>query len=397
MALLLTAGEYSQQVAITQAAPPCPGFNPGAIATTGQTILIGGTPATINSTQAATGGDGQISYQWYKNGNPIDGATEIIYTPPQEDAATVSVITYTRRAKDNVCNSTFTPATGSWVLTVNCPSFSPGTIATAGQTIFVGGTPATIESITDASSENGYISYQWYKNGNAISGTTVTSYTPPKSDATVAGAITYTRRAKDNVCNTTLTASEGNWVLTVNCLAFDSGAIATTGQIVTVGGTPITINSVQNASSENGTITYQWYKNGNAISGATAANYTPPKTDAAAVGAHTYTRRAKDNVCNTTLAPSQGSWVLTVKACDFSPGAIMSTGETINVGNTPATIYSVADASGGDGVISYQWYRDNAPISSATLTFYMPPRTESDAVGAHVYTRAAKDNTCSTS
>jgi uncharacterized protein (TIGR02145 family) len=489
MALVLTAGDYTKQVAITQAAPPCPAFDAGSIAATGQTIFTGGTPAAIHSTQAATGA-GTITYQWYKNDTPISGATAADYTPPPADAATLGAYTYTRRAKDDICNTTFMPSAGSWVL--NVTACSPGAIATDGQTVTLGGTPAAIHSLQDATGV-GTITYQWYKNGVDISGATATHYTPPPADANSIGAHTYTRRAKDNTCNTTLTPSVGSWVLTVTCPTFSAGTIASDGQTVLFGGTPAAIHSTQAATGA-GTITYQWYKNGGDISGATAADYTPPLADAATLGAYTYTRRAKDDICNTTFTRSAGSWVLTVtacdfnagaidpagqtvfagqtplpinsvqdatggdgqisyqwykneqpitaataasytppaadalvpgaftysrhakdntcstalipaannwvltvKSCDFSPGAIMSAGQTINVGETPAAIYSVADATGGDGEISYQWYRDNEPISGATLTFYQPPRTESDVVGAHVYTRAAKDNTCNTS
>jgi uncharacterized protein (TIGR02145 family) len=113
------------------------------------------------------------------------------------------------------------------VLSVTCPSFNPGAIATAGQSIFIGGTPATIMSTADATSDNGTISYQWYKNGNTINGATAASYTPPKSDAATAGVHTYTRRAKDNMCNTTFTPSAGNWVLTVTAGCHSAGATAT--------------------------------------------------------------------------------------------------------------------------------------------------------------------------
>ncbi|MDR0691687.1 MAG: hypothetical protein LBF69_01470 [Prevotellaceae bacterium] len=392
MTLSLVAGDYIKQIAVTQAAPPCPGFNPGAIAAAGQTITVGGAPATINSTQAATGGDGQITYQWYKNGVAIEGATAAGYTPPQSAATAAGGMTYTRRAKDNVCNTTFTPSTGSWVLNVVCPSFSSGAIATAGQTVTVGGTPVTINSTQNATSENGAISYQWYKNGNAISGATAASYTPPKSDATAVGTHTYTRRAKDNACNTTLTPSAGSWVLTVTC-PFDAGAIATDGQTVLVDGTPVTISSVQNATG-NGTISYQWYKNSNTISGATSANYTPPKSDATATGAMTYTRRAKDNTCNTTLTESAGSWVLNV-ICPFNPGAIAAAGQTVTVGGTPITIHSEQDAT-GVGAISYQWYKNGNAINGATEASYTPPKSAATAAGVHTYTRRAKDNVCNT-
>jgi uncharacterized protein (TIGR02145 family) len=392
LTLHLTAGDYTQEIAVTQAAPPCPGFNPGAIAAAGQTVTVGGAPVTINSAQAATGGDGHITYQWYKNGNAIAGATAASYTPPNSDATATGVYTYTRRAKDNICNTSLTPATGSWVLTVVCPSFNPGAIATAGQTVTVGGTPIMINSVQNATSE-GTVSYQWYKNGNTISGATAASYTPPNSDATAAGVYTYTRRAKDNSCNTTLTPSTGSWVLTVTC-PFDAGAIATEGQTVLVDGTPITINSVQNATG-NGTVSYQWYKNGNTISGATVANYTPPKSDAYAAGVHTYTRHAKDNTCNTTLIPSAGSWVLTVVCPSFNPGAIATDGQNTFVGGTPITINSVQNAT-GEGYVSYQWYKNGSAINGATAASYTPPQSDASAAGVHTYTRRAKDNVCNT-
>jgi hypothetical protein len=389
MTLRLTAGDYTQDITITQAAPPCPDFNAGAIATAGQTVTVGGTPGTIGSAQAATGGDRHITYQWYKNGNVIEDATAASYTPPASVTATAGVNTYTRRAKDNTCNTTLTPSAGSWILTVVCPDFDPGTIAEAEQTINVGGTPETINSVQDASGA-GSVTYQWYKNNIVISGATAAYYTPPPADATVVSANTYTRRAKDNTCNTTLTPSEGSWILTVIC-PFNSGTVAANGQTLNVGGTPETINSVQDAGGA-GSVTYQWYKNNIAITGATDAYYTPPPTDATAVGAHTYTRRAKDNTCNTTLTPSEGSWVLTV-VCPFNAGTIAATGQTIMIGGTPIAISSVQNAS-GIGTISYQWYKNDMAISGATDAYYTPPPTDATAVGAHTYTRRVKDNIC---
>ena len=55
MALRLTAGGYTKDITVTQSAPPCPDFNPGAIAAAGQTVTIGGTPITIHSEQDAIG------------------------------------------------------------------------------------------------------------------------------------------------------------------------------------------------------------------------------------------------------------------------------------------------------------------------------------------------------
>jgi hypothetical protein len=389
-AIVVKAGEFSHEITVTQAPPPCPAFDAGSVAATGQTVFTGETPETIHSVQDATGG-GEISYQWYKNDNPISGATAANYTPPLEDAGDTGAHTYTRRAKDNICNTTFMPSAGSWVL--NVAACSPGAIATAGQTVVLGGTPETIHSVQDATG-SGEVSYQWYKNGVAISGATATNYTPPPADVTTLGACTYTRRAKDNTCNTALTQSAGSWALTVICASFNAGVVEHSGQTVTLGGTPETIHSVQDATGS-GEISYQWYKNGVEISGATAASYTPPQADANMVGVHTYTRRAKDNTCNTALTQSAGSWALTV-ICGFNAGAIDPAGQTIVIGSTPATINSAQNATGGDGVISYQWYKDGVEISGATAANYTPPPADAATLGAYTYTRRAKDNTCNT-
>jgi hypothetical protein len=111
--IVVTAGAFRKAITVTQAPPPCPGFSAGAIASTGQTVVTGDTPATINSLQPASG-VGAVSYQWYKNGIAINNATAESYTPPATDAAEAGTYTYTRRAKDDVCSTTLTQSEGSW-------------------------------------------------------------------------------------------------------------------------------------------------------------------------------------------------------------------------------------------------------------------------------------------
>jgi hypothetical protein len=108
----------------------CPGevsylaFSAGAIADTGEIVPVGGTPAVIGNVAAASGGDGRVAYQWYKNGRPISAATAATYAPPPTDATTISTISYTRSAKDSTCHSAFVPSTGNWTLTV-IPTIRP--------------------------------------------------------------------------------------------------------------------------------------------------------------------------------------------------------------------------------------------------------------------------------
>ncbi|MDR0694507.1 MAG: hypothetical protein LBF81_04305, partial [Prevotellaceae bacterium] len=85
----------------------------------------------------------------------------------------------------------------------------------------------------------------------------------------------------------------------------------------------------------------------------------------------------------------------------FSAGALGngswgSMGEFLNVGGTPLTIVSTTAAGGGSGKITYQWYKNNAKISGATATTYLPPKADATAAGTFNYTRKAYDGVCHT-
>jgi uncharacterized protein (TIGR02145 family) len=117
----------------------CPGFvvNPpivtGSILTTGDTVCVGGAPSAITGI-AASGGDGRLSYSWYKNGDLIADATGADYTPP--DTLMPGVYTYTRKVNDQTCNIMPQASTGSWVLTVGeAPSV---TLSAASATVCTG-------------------------------------------------------------------------------------------------------------------------------------------------------------------------------------------------------------------------------------------------------------------
>ena len=184
-----------------------PQFDAGAISATGETICYDGTPAAIGTTTAASGGDGNFFYRWYKGATLISGATGATYTPTETAAGSY---TYTRQAKDGSC-SNWINSTGTYTLTIR-PRFNAGAIATAGETICYGEAPAAIGSTTTASGGDGNISYQWYNGSSEIPGATDATYTP--STELAPGTYTFTRKAKDNTC-VSLTASTGSYTLTV--------------------------------------------------------------------------------------------------------------------------------------------------------------------------------------
>ena len=141
-----------------------------------QTVTVGQT-ATFGV--SVSGGGGPFSYQWYKNGAPVSGATSNAYTtPPTSLGDTGSVfhrlrIQYRRHRHKP-------PAT----LTVN--AIKPAiTVQPASQTVTLG-QPATF---TVTATGTGPLAYQWYLNGVAISGATSSSYTTPSTTSSNNGSV----------------------------------------------------------------------------------------------------------------------------------------------------------------------------------------------------------------
>jgi hypothetical protein len=317
--IVVKAGIFSKEITVKQAPLPCPEFDAGAIATAGQTITIGGTPATINSVEDAAG-VGVISYQWYKNDVAIGGATEAAYTPPQEDAAEAGTYTYTRQAKDNICSTSFIQSEGGWTLTViDCNSFSAGVISSAGQTVCSGDAVNTITSSLDASGGYVTITYEWRRNSTAIEATNATTYNPSTYNTTV-GTHTFTRWAKeDGVCVTDWTQSTGQWLLTVNdtpSLTLTSGnanQTKTQGEAITV--IQYTTTNTISAYLSNGTlpagVTGSWSSNTYTISGTISPS--------AAVQTYNYTvTTTNNNGC--TNATTSGQIVVQESDIPISTG-----------------------------------------------------------------------------
>jgi uncharacterized protein (TIGR02145 family) len=340
---------------------------------------------TVKLTVAASNA---TAYQWRKNGSDVSEGSNYT-TAAYTTAALAANATYSVVVYNNACSTVSDNA----VVTVYS-DFTPGAILTTGETICYGATPGAIGNSTAATGGNGVITYEWRRNNTVISGATASSYTPAASYSQTDGAQTFTRWAKDGACSTTLVQSTGQWVLTVRP-AFTPGAILTTGETICYGATPGVIGNNTAAVGGNSVITYEWRRNNTVISGATASSYTPAASYSQTDGAQTFTRWAKDGACSTTLVQSTGQWILTVRPA-FTPGAILTTGETICHGATPGAIGNNTAAAGGNGVITYEWRRNNTAIPGATASAYTPAASYSQTDGAQTFTRWAKDGACST-
>src|SRR5260370_10121460 len=214
-----------------------------------------GTPATFSTVASGTG---PFTYQWTKNGSPINGATTSSYSIAEvqaSDAGTYCVeVNGACTSVTNCASLTVLTNTSATVLIslINCP-----------------GTPATFSTVASGS---GPFSYQWTKNGSPINGATSSSYSIAAVQASDAG--TYCVQVTGACTSVTNCAS-----LTV---LTNTSATALTS-LVNCPGTPATFNTV---ASGTGPFTYQWTKNGSPINGATSSSYSIPAVQAADAGAY---------------------------------------------------------------------------------------------------------------
>jgi hypothetical protein len=308
-----------------------------------QSVIVGHA-ATFGVTAT---GSGTVTYQWKKNGVVITGAGQSAYTTPVTTTADNGT-QYTVVLTDN--NSTLT--SNSATLTVTASGVAPSIASQPASKSVAAGQAATF-SVSAAGTSP--FTYQWKKNGVAISGATAASYTTPATtSADNNSQFTVT------VSNSVSSVTSGAAVLTVTVppviSAQPSSRAVTMGQAA----------SFSVTASGTGTLTYQWKKNGAAISGATAASYTTAATTSADNGTQ-FTVTVTDAAGSVT----SGTAILNVNM----PPSITSqpTGQSVTAGQSAT--FSVG--ASGTATLTYQWKKGGVAISGATAASYTTPATAS--------------------
>jgi uncharacterized protein DUF1573/ASPM-SPD-2-Hydin domain-containing protein/immunoglobulin I-set domain protein len=317
-----------------------------------QSILVGQT-ATFFVTASGTA---PLSYQWRKSGATISGATSASYTTPVEtisdNGAQFSVI---------VNNSAGTVTSNGATLTVTTSPVAPSiTTQPANQTIFAGQT-ATFSVVANGTLP---LTYQWLKNGTAISGATSSSYMTPAEMTSDSGALFSVV-----VSNSAGSATSNNAGLTVNP---DPVAPSITSQpasqTITVGQTA----TFSVGASGTAPLSYQWQKNGSAIAGAISSTYTTPAETISDSGA-----QFAVVVSNSAGSTTSNTAVLTVNAVAPSI-TTQPASRTITAGQTAT--FSVT--ASGTAPLNYQWSKNATAISGATSSSYTTPAETTSDNGA---------------
>jgi hypothetical protein len=400
------------------------------------TVPVGQT-ATFSVTATGTG---TMTYQWYKNGVPISGASSSIYTTPATvagDSGSVFAVTVTNSAgsatsgpatltvllppplvKSLVPSSTTPPYNSSVQL---FPSFSGGTAVIGSHG--VGSSDITSSAVSGASyptplltSTTTYTLTVTNSKGDVVSTACVVTPTPvtltPISPAnqTIAPAQTpFTSTASGGATNAVIwTASAGTFsgnvwtpplvagtytitatsvdeptVFVITTITLSSPVILTppVSQRLCTGST-LTL-SVTAAYASN----YQWNFNGTAIPGATNSTYTVSSAQPANAGNY-----------SVTITNGLASVNSSVVAVVVGSTSILSNPSSLSLAPTQTGLFSVSGQ--GIGQITYQWYQISSggttgiAISGATFSNYTTPPVDNTYNGDQYY--ATVTDSCGT-
>ncbi len=195
-----------------------------------------------------------LTYQWYKDSAPIVGATS---------ASLALTNVQTANAGTYYCivtNGAGTATSANATLTVTAQAVAPQITTQPQGAVVVTGNSV---SFTVAASGTTPLTYQWRKNGTAIGGATSATYTIASAQTGDAGSYSCV------ITNSAGTATSSNASLTVNLPV----PVVTTPPVsaATTSGGNATFSVVASGA---GPFTYQWTRNGNAITGATNASLT---------------------------------------------------------------------------------------------------------------------------
>ncbi len=259
-----------------------------------------------------------LTYQWLRNTVAIAGATNASYTVPSSQAADVAA--YSVRV------SSSGGSVDSNQATLSVTPVGSGPITITARPISINVNPGQVATFSVTAAGSG-LTYQWFKNGGVIAGATAVSYTIPSAQA--GDAATYLVRLTSGSTVETPSAK-----LTV-------GGSAGSGLSITTQPASQTVNVAQSATfsvsaSGTGTLTYQWLKDDNTISGATATSYMIASVQTASAG--NYTVRVSNGTQNIVSAtavlvvnapPPSGP---TARLSNLSVRSTLAAGQTLIVG-----------------------------------------------------------------
>lgn len=390
------------------------------------TVTLGQT-ATFSVT-ASSPGPGAITYQWYKNGVAISGATSSSYTTPPTAAGdsgavfTVVVsnsvgsvtsapatLTVQSPMAKSIVPSSSTPPYNSSVMLV--PTFADGT-AVIGST-GVGSSDITASAVSGGSyptplltSAKTYTLTVTDSKGNVASTTCLVTPTPvvitpitPANETIAPGQPAFSATATGGATNSlTWTATAGSFIgnvwtsptvagtYTITATSVDEPSVFVTTTVTISGPVIMTQPAGQHVCTGSNILltvtasyasTYQWNLNGTAIAGATNSSYTVSSAGSANAG-------------NYSVTVTNGVGSVTSSVAVVAVGSsITSNPSSLSLHPEQTALFSVL--AQGVGELSYQWYQipsggaTGVAVPGATSSSYVTPAVDATYNGAQYY------------
>lgn len=291
------------------------------------------------------------TYQWFRDGAAIAGATATTYRAVAADLGTAITVTATGTRLGYTSTTRTSDATDDVVIGVFSPAPVPVITGTARVGLVLTAVPGTWGSVTPT------LTYQWQRDDVDIAGATAATYELTSLD--LGAVLTVTVTATSAGFTTATRTSIGT-----SAVALGQFAPAPTPTIV---GTPVVGATVTAQAGTWGpgtpTLSYQWTLDGDPIEGATTATYTilgPDRASSLAVEV-TATRAGFTTLTNTSAASVVGSggFVNTV-APTVTGFHVVGAQLTATAGTWTPNPTTVA----------YQWLRGGVVISGATASTY---------------------------
>jgi hypothetical protein len=227
---------------------------------TSRTVTVG---ASTTFTVVATG-TAPLTYQWFRNGSTaIAGATAASLTLGNvqlSDAASYTVV---------VTNAAGSLTSTAAALTVNSVAVAPTITVQPTSLTVTAGASATFSVTANGTAP---LIYQWRRNGTAVPGATAATFNI--ASTTNGDAAGYTVVITNAIGSVTSSAA----TLTVNAAPMAPTISTQPASQSVSAGAPVSFSVTATGTAP---LAYQWRRNGTAISGATASNFTIPATTTA--------------------------------------------------------------------------------------------------------------------
>ena len=329
-------------------------------------------PTTVSEDQTITvdtssisdlDGVGSFSFQWYSDGNAIAGATTDSFTPNDQHVG--GVLTVSVSFVDGMGNSiSLTSSPTADVQNVDdLPSGSA----------LINGTPTEDQVLSVDTSgitdDDGLsapdFSYQWFRDGTVISAANGSSYTLGASDVNshLTVMVTFT---DDQLTSHSIESDPVGPITMVNHDASGTPTIIgvpTEDQLLSVSTTGISDPD----GMTNPNFTFQWYRDGVAVSGATSLNYQLDDADVGSLMSVSVTYSDDRGFSSTVFSPIVGP---VANVNDLPVGLPVVAGTLVEGQPLTGVLGGISDADGLPATADYQWLRDGVEIKGASEQTY---------------------------